>query len=470
MKKRFISLVLAAVLMLSAVTAAYAYDVDKAESVAKSAVAAVKPAEPTIESEWLMVADSTYSYCGFNDGYRNTYYNNIKAILDANNGGLGTNRFTEYERVILAMTALGYDPSDIGGHNLLKRLADYDAVKKQGINSIAFGLIALDSGCYDMPIDPEASNPNSRKKMVDNLLSRELEGGGFALYGKVADVDITAMVIQALSKYTYRSDVKTAIDRAVAELSRQQLTDGSFPSLSGKSEEGTAESIAQVILALTTVGVSMDDPRFVKDASMMDALMTFQLPDGSFKHLAGDSEGDYAATVQSIHALSAAARVAEGGLPAFSFKKPETTRFTDVVYNDYRAEIEALAKVGIIDGMTDTTFVPDATMKRCEFAAIVIRALGLEQKKTTQFTDVPEHEWFAGVVGAADEAGIIQGKTDTSFDPNGTITDIEAFIMISRAAKLKGLGETEPEWYDSDYDITRGEVAEAVYELYSKLA
>ena len=416
-----------------------------------------------------MVADSTWSYCGFDESYREAYYNNIKALLDANEGGLGVNRFTEYERVIIALTAMGYDPSDIGGHDLLKRLADYDAVKKQGINSIAFGLIALDSGCYDMPTDPEASTPNSRKKMVDNILSREIEGGGFALYGSVADVDITAMAIQALSKYTYRADVKSAVDRAVAELSRQQLPNGGFASLSGLSTEGTAESSAQVMLALTTVGISPDDPRFVKDASLMDALLAFQLPDGSFRHLEGDTEGDYAATLQSIHALSAVARAAEKGTPAYVFSRPETTRFTDVVYNDHRAEIEALAAAGVIDGMTDTTYVPDATMTRAEFAAIIIRALGMEQKPVSVFEDVPANAWYAGVVGSAYTAGIIQGRSDTEFVPEGTITDVEAAIMLSRAARISGLEGEEPAWYDSDHYITRGEMAEAVYALYVRL-
>lgn len=304
--------------------------------------------------------------------------------------------------------------------------------------------------------------------MVDNILGRELEGGGFALRGDVADVDITAMAVQALSKYDHREDVKRAIDRAVAELARQQLSDGSFASLSGKSTEGTAESTAQVILALTTVGISPDDPRFTKDSSLMDALLRFQLSDGSFKHLASDTEGDYAATVQSIHAISAAGHFRETGIPAYVYEKP-AARFGDVVYNDYRAEIEALAKAGIIDGMTDTTFSPDATMTRAQFATIVVKTLGLEQKKVSNFSDVPAGKWFAGYVGAAYSAGIIQGRSDTVFDPEGTITDIEAFIMLARAAKQVGVNESEPEWYKSDYNITRGEVAAAVYELYVKM-
>lgn len=466
--KKIIAFLLVAAMVMAMMPAAMAYDVDKADAAARKAAAAVKADEPGLGCEWLMVADSIYDCCGFSSSYRRTYYNNIVKLLKENDGDLGVSRFTDYERVIIALSAMGYDASDIEGYDLLVRLADYDVVKKQGINSVMFGLLALDSGCYDMPVDPEASTQNSRKKMVDNILSRELENGGFALRGTVADVDITAMAIQALSKYDYRADVKDAIDRAVAELARQQLDDGSFASLSGKSTEGTAESTAQVILSLTTIGVSPDDPRFTKNSSLMDALLRFQLADGSFKHLYSDTEGDYASTVQSIHAISAAGHFRETGIPAYVYQKP-AARFADVVFNDYRAEIEALAEVGIIDGMTDTTFSPDATMNRAQFATIVVKTLGLEQKKISNFSDVPAGKWFAGYVGAAYSAGIIQGRSSTAFDPEGTITDVEAYIMLARAAKQVGVNETEPEWYKSDYNITRGEVAAAVYELYMKM-
>ncbi|MBR6653481.1 MAG: terpene cyclase/mutase family protein, partial [Oscillospiraceae bacterium] len=314
--KKVIALMLVLILSMSFAQAASAYDNDTLKQAVQSAAAAVKADDPTLGSEWFLVADSTWQICGLDDSYRKAYYDNIVELLKANDGGLGVSRFTEYERVIIALTALGYDARDIEGYDIISRLADYDVVKKQGVNSIIFALIALDSGLYDMPTDPNAANPNSREKMVDNILNREIEGGGFALRGDVADVDITAMAIQALSKYTEREDVKTAIDRAVAELSRQQLSNGSFASLSGKSDEGTAESTAQVILALTTVGISVDDARFTKDTSVMDALLSFQLPDGSFKHLESDTEGDYAATVQSMHAICAAVRAKEQGKAA----------------------------------------------------------------------------------------------------------------------------------------------------------
>ena len=56
-----------------------------------------------------------------------------------------------------------------------------------------------------------------------------------------------------------------------------------------------------------------------------------------------------------------------------------------------------------------------------------------------QFTDVPAGEWYVPFVGAAYQYGIVTGKTETAFDPTGTISRQEAAVMVSRAAKLCGM-------------------------------
>ena len=63
------------------------------------------------------------------------------------------------------------------------------------------------------------------------------------------------------------------------------------------------------------------------------------------------------------------------------------TTFTDVKNHANQAAIEELASRGIINGMGKGTFMPNKTMTRAEFAAIVTRALGLAAKDTKAFTD-----------------------------------------------------------------------------------
>ena len=89
--------------------------------------------------------------------------------------------------------------------------------------------------------------------------------------------------------------------------------------------------------------------------------------------------------------------------------------------------------------MDATRFAPNDTMTRAQFAAIVVRGLGLPQKTGSTFSDVTSGDWFAPYVGTACAYGIVNGRSAAVFDPNGTITRQEAAVMVARAARLCGL-------------------------------
>ena len=118
--------------------------------------------------------------------------------------------------------------------------------------------------------------------------------------------------------------------------------------------------------------------------------------------------------------------------------KTSDAAFSDISASKYKAAIEKLATDGIINGMGGGKFMPDKTMTRAEFAAIVVRALGLTPKANGKFTDVPSNQWYAPYIGAASANGIVNGVSKTSFHPNGTITRQEAACMVARAAKYLG--------------------------------
>jgi hypothetical protein len=102
--------------------------------------------------------------------------------------------------------------------------------------------------------------------------------------------------------------------------------------------------------------------------------------------------------------------------------------------------VELLANKLVVDGMTDTTFEPDRNITRAEFAALVVRSLGLGQGSYSgTFTDVRSDDWFAGVVGAAVEAKIIDGYEDGTFRPNASITREELAAMVVRALNYAGV-------------------------------
>ena len=211
---------------------------------------------------------------------------------------------TDNSRIILALTAIGKDVTDVSGHNLLEGLTSIDYVKYQGINGPIWALLAFDSHNYAIP-----QGDVTREGLVAEILNAQLSDGGWALSGTVSDPDMTGMALQALAPYRSQELVKAAVDRALSWLSAVQRTDGSFAGADGVS----AESLAQVITALTALGIHPEeDARFCKNGiSVLDALAKFYVEDGGFKHVLNGSL-DGMATEQSYYALTSYFRFLKG--------------------------------------------------------------------------------------------------------------------------------------------------------------
>lgn len=238
------------------------------------------------------------------------YLANVVSTLKENNGVLHEKKYTEYSRVILALTSLGVDVTNVGGYNLLKPLSDYEQTVWQGVNGAIWALIAVDSHGYEFPQAESGKTQNSRDMLVENILVQELSTGGWDLSGKSADPDVTAMAIQSLAPYySTNSDVKEAVDRGIDRLSAIQKSNGSFATYGSES----SESCAQVIVALTAMGIDPNtDSRFVKNGkSVVDALLTYANADGSFRHVL-DGDANQMATEQAYYALTAYERFTGG--------------------------------------------------------------------------------------------------------------------------------------------------------------
>lgn len=117
-----------------------------------------------------------------------------------------------------------------------------------------------------------------------------------------------------------------------------------------------------------------------------------------------------------------------------------TKNFTDVSDQWFAADVKLLANKLLIQGRTQNTFVPQGTLTRAEFAALLVRALGLPEDTATakQFTDVKETDWYAGYLGAAFKAGLMNGYPDRSARPNAPVKREEAAKMIAKAYEAAG--------------------------------
>ena len=171
-------------------------------------------------------------------------------------------KHTEYSRVILALTALGEDATKFTGsnstvYNLVEPLFEEERstyrVSEQGNNGTAFALIALDSGNYY----DNATGTTARNAWINSLLDAQISDGSWGASMQISgsNVDMTAMVVQALAPYcSTNANVKDAVDKAVKWLSAEYQKTGDY---------GSSESAAQVIVALSALNIDAKiDSRF----------------------------------------------------------------------------------------------------------------------------------------------------------------------------------------------------------------
>ena len=265
------------------------------------------PQVGSVGGEWAVLGLAR-SGISIPDSYFEAYYQALEKYVQDCKGVLHNKKYTEYARVILALTAIGKNPADVAGYNLLTPLGDYEKTVWQGINGSIWALIALDSGNYDIPQNQEATIQAAREKYISHILSRQTTDGGWTLSGDVADPDITGMALQALAKYQTQSEVKAATEKALLCMSEKQQASGGFSGWDGEN----SESCVQMIVALCELGIPLDDARFVKNGrTMLDNLLTFYENGNGFRHT-HDSAVNQMATEQCLYALVAAQRMNEG--------------------------------------------------------------------------------------------------------------------------------------------------------------
>ena len=316
-----------------------------------------------------------------------------------------------------------------------------------------------------MPVCREAVTQASRDAYIAYILSKQLPDGGWSLSGSSSEPDVTGMALQALAKYQASTTVKSAIDQAIAGLSKRQDDEGGFSNWGAANVESTV----QVIMALCELKIDPQSSLFTKNShTLLNNLLSYYVTGGGFKHIAGETAPNIMGTEQGFYTLVGYLRFLNGqnsfynmrdvkassgtdtqeGVTGLVGKQAEVTAmpvtrngssFKDITGLAAQQAIEALASRGMINGVSDTAFEPDRCMTRAEFATIVVRALGLTPAAKKVFTDVTEASWYAAYVSTAYTYAIVSGTSAASFTPEATITREEAAAMVARAASICGL-------------------------------
>ncbi|MGO4109567.1 InlB B-repeat-containing protein [Paenibacillus sp. YAF4_2] len=114
--------------------------------------------------------------------------------------------------------------------------------------------------------------------------------------------------------------------------------------------------------------------------------------------------------------------------------------FPDVNHHWAKSAVEDMGSRLIVGGAGEGLFYPNKAITRAEFAAIIVRALGLQlEKGIGSFSDVKTSAWYSAAVQTAYSHELINGYTDGSFHPNDSITREQAMKIIAKAMVLTGI-------------------------------
>lgn len=113
---------------------------------------------------------------------------------------------------------------------------------------------------------------------------------------------------------------------------------------------------------------------------------------------------------------------------------PSSDLFSDVPSTHWAYSfIKEMKDLGIVNGVSNTEFAPDANITRAEFAKMVAQAFGLKATATESvFTDCTASDWYTPFVIAGTEAGILKGISDTEFGANQQITRQDICTVLGR--------------------------------------
>ena len=281
-----------------ALTALKSAGLDEMYEAAAETLLTQTPVTGSTGGEWLVFGLSRALDKELTAAQKTAYEAAVQALLNSelnDSGQLNQNKPTENARVALALTALGYDPANYNGKNLLSALEDTAWTAKQGNNSAAFALLAFNAADY------HASNEDT---LIQSLLANQLSTGGWNINSGIADADTTAMVVQALAPY-YQSNpnVKTAVDNALVYLKGLMNTKGQ---LNNGVDEPSVETVSQMIVALCELGIDPATWKTENDVNLLHGLASFYV-DGSKKGFAhtGDNTYNQMATEQAFYTMVA---------------------------------------------------------------------------------------------------------------------------------------------------------------------
>jgi LPXTG-motif cell wall-anchored protein len=255
--------------------------------------------------------------------------------------GIEASSNTDLEKLILNLVALGYNPYNFAGEDIIAELFNRN-IDDFLINDAIFALIIYNY------VDVKGSYNITKDVLIDFILDKKLsytENGmslqGWALSGGKVNPDITGAALSALAPYNNENypEVQEAVRDAVNSLSMLQEESGYISDGFGRY----SESLSFVIMGLAAVGENPEGVKFTKaKGDLVSALISFKGTEGQYKH-ALEGGNNYMATEQALRALYSLKQFKLNG--SYDFYNEAIAAENLAVFNYTSEEIPALGAV-----------------------------------------------------------------------------------------------------------------------------
>lgn len=281
-------------------------------------------------------------------GKLDKYYESVVKQLNTSSKNM---RVTDLARVALALEAMGKNPTDVGGFNVLEAIYNHKDMMTDSSNCPIFGLLALDGRNYEIPKDAKWS----RKDLVGQILKFQKASGGFGLSldNDTTGIDMTGMALQALALYYDNPaypEVKPAVDKALKHFKDNITTNAGFLDMGSENSCTTA----QVLTAVSALNINptVKENGFVQNGNNMISNLHTYKKDAGFAWQA-TMQGQEMATQQVTYALVAYQRMEEGQTRLYDFTDvPEEKPSVDPEEEDKKAAKEVEDQIKAIGEVT----------------------------------------------------------------------------------------------------------------------
>ncbi len=261
-------------------------------------------------------------------------------------------------------------------------------------------------------------------------------------------------------------EVQAAISDGLSLLQKQQQSDGSF---TGGMDDPLIDTV-EIIKTMKALGLKPDTWQNGGKSAVDYLLAQAVNPDGSLGSCQNAMDADWALDASLMLQAPPVSPTVQGNVSQPAQNQPSQNSqdnpsqaaaqasgaavFTDINGHWAEQDILLMASKGYVSGVGGQLFAPDTAVTRAQFAALLVKALGVAGQvgPTPLFSDVPDGYWGAAAIDAAAQQGLVSGVGNGRFQPDLSITREELAVMVVRALQ----------WKSASADLTPEQVDQAL--------